>query len=471
MASSLLQDHAVKWPLLVPPPQGIDDNGFCQVHERVTSQCPQMSFTTQDLVASLAGYRAIHCCRASHRRCCVSGQLQEYCRRTKVHEARKPEVISSAQREVIITQETFIGGKGYGFERHDVTTEDGYIIQIHRIPHGMKTCNETSKPVVFLMTGLLGDSTSYVLDFANQCVGFFLADNCYDVWIGNYRGTTLYGKRHVNEAFQNSREFWDFTFHQQGIYDLTAEIDYVLQETGRSKLFFVGISLGPAVLMVMMSERPDYNNKIMAATFLAPVYNLAHVTLPFLALTFPVGEEFLTGMYYAGVREFLPKNMPIIKLASFACQDPGSFICALLLEYAANMESKYVNRTRTPVYVCQYPAGTSTLHIIHLYQIGKRKKFQTFDCTYIRPSSTDCSPPRPYDISKTQVDVGVFYSDGDQFATPPDVESLMAELGDRIKFVRHIRDPEFGHFNFATAAFIHESYILKPMLEFLRRYS
>ncbi|XP_064464287.1 gastric triacylglycerol lipase-like isoform X2 [Ornithodoros turicata] len=366
--------------------------------------------------------------------------------------------------------ETFIARKGYGFQRHSVTTEDGYIIEIHRIPHGLKACNASSKPVVFLMTGLFLDSTSYVLDFANQCAGFFLADNCYDVWIGNYRGTTLYGKRHVNETFQNSPEFWDFTFHQYGFFDLPAEIDFVLHKTGKSQLFFVGLTLGTTSFMVMMSERPQYNDKIIAAAFLSPVHDLDHVTLPFYVATFPVGEEFLTGIYHAGEREFLPKNMTATQLASFVCQDPGCLFCGLFLQYTIDMESKYVNGTRTPVYLCQFGAGTSTLNAIHVYQVGKHKKFQTFDCTYIKPSSMDCSPPRPYDISKTQVDVGMFYSDGDELATPPSVQSLIAKLGDRVKFVQHIQDTEFGHANFVTAALIQESYILKPMLEFFRRY-
>ncbi|XP_064468690.1 lipase 3-like [Ornithodoros turicata] len=163
-----------------------------------------------------------------------------------------------------MNNETFIKGKGYGFERHDVTTEDGYIVQIHRIPRGKTACNVTKKPVVFFLTGLYGDSTSFVLDFKDQCGGFYLADRCYDVWIGNYRGSTLYGKRHVNETFQKSPEFWDFTFHEQGIYDLTAEIDYVLQQTCCEKLLFIGLSLGPATFMVMLSERPKYNDKVRA---------------------------------------------------------------------------------------------------------------------------------------------------------------------------------------------------------------
>lgn len=39
--------------------------------------------------------------------------------------------------------------------------------------------------------------------------GFVLADEGYDVWIGNTRGNT-YGMAHVNMS-TNSKGFWDFS--------------------------------------------------------------------------------------------------------------------------------------------------------------------------------------------------------------------------------------------------------------------
>lgn len=35
-----------------------------------------------------------------------------------------------------------------------------------------------------------------------------LADEGYDVWLGNYRGTT-YGRRHVKLS-PNNKQFWDY---------------------------------------------------------------------------------------------------------------------------------------------------------------------------------------------------------------------------------------------------------------------
>lgn len=56
-----------------------------------------------------------------------------------------------------------------------------------------------------------------------------------------------------------------------GIYDQPAIIDYILAKTNSSKLYYVGFSQGTTSLLVMLSERPEYNSKIYAASLMAPV--------------------------------------------------------------------------------------------------------------------------------------------------------------------------------------------------------
>lgn len=77
-----------------------------------------------------------------------------------------------------------IRSKGYAAEEHNVTTQDGYILNIQRIPN-------PNKPVVFLQHGLLDASSSFAINFPLQSLGFVLWDVGYDVWIGNMRGRFL----------------------------------------------------------------------------------------------------------------------------------------------------------------------------------------------------------------------------------------------------------------------------------------
>ncbi|CAF4878766.1 unnamed protein product, partial [Rotaria socialis] len=81
-----------------------------------------------------------------------------------------------------ITQ--LIQSKGYPWEEHKVTTADGYILGVFRIPHGRNASSTTPGRPVLLQHGLLDSATSWVINFPEQSLGFILADAGYDVWLG-----------------------------------------------------------------------------------------------------------------------------------------------------------------------------------------------------------------------------------------------------------------------------------------------
>jgi len=62
------------------------------------------------------------------------------------------------------------------------------------------------------------------------------------------------------------------------MYDLPAMIDYVLETTRSPHLYFVGHSMGATIGLVLLSERPEYNEKLKITTLLAPVAKLKHNT-------------------------------------------------------------------------------------------------------------------------------------------------------------------------------------------------
>ena len=67
---------------------------------------------------------------------------------------------------------------GYPCEIHMVETEDGYILQIHRIPHGRDNSTIApgkTRPVVFVQHGLEGDSSNWVIsyDYPEKSLGAY----------------------------------------------------------------------------------------------------------------------------------------------------------------------------------------------------------------------------------------------------------------------------------------------------------
>lgn len=59
----------------------------------------------------------------------------------------------------------------YDAEVHEVTTSDGYILQMHRITGGPKSPPQKGKTPVFLMHGLLDASSTWIIMRPNHGLG------------------------------------------------------------------------------------------------------------------------------------------------------------------------------------------------------------------------------------------------------------------------------------------------------------
>lgn len=92
--------------------------------------------------------------------------------------------------------------------------------------------------------------------------------------MGNARGNT-YSRRHVTLK-PSDPKFWEFSWHEIGVYDIPSTIDYILWQTNQTKLAYVGHSQGVTSLFVMLSERPEYNDKISIAHAMTPPVVLKH---------------------------------------------------------------------------------------------------------------------------------------------------------------------------------------------------
>ena len=121
-------------------------------------------------------------------------------------------------------------GDGYDWEVHEVTTEDGYILNMFRL-----TKNELGEPIaspkgpLLLQHGLTVNAANWfngkTVQLASS-IPIVLARAGYDVWLGNTRGSN-FSLGHTTLDPYVGRGYWDFSYAELGKYDLHAMIDYI----------------------------------------------------------------------------------------------------------------------------------------------------------------------------------------------------------------------------------------------------
>ncbi|EDW45272.1 GM13607 [Drosophila sechellia] len=174
----------------------------------------------------------------------------------------------------VITGVRIINKHGYPVETHTVRTADGYILDMFRIPSSPNCKEDGFKPSVLLQHGLISLADSFLMMGPRNGLPFMLADRCYDVWLSNSRGVR-YSQRHIRlKASQDA--FWRFSWHEMGMEDLPAMIDYILSTTSEEALHFVCHSQGCTTLLVLLSMKPEYNRMIKTANMMAPAAFMKH---------------------------------------------------------------------------------------------------------------------------------------------------------------------------------------------------
>ncbi|CAN7938116.1 unnamed protein product, partial [Ixodes hexagonus] len=351
-----------------------------------------------------------------------------------------------------------ISSKGYPVEEHEAVTGDGYLLSIQRISRGMNESPDTTSPhktPVLLQHGLFGDSSQFVLNFPNQSLGFILADAGYDVWLGNSRGSTY--SSHVNLT-RNDKTFWEFSADEIASEDIPSIVDTILKITGRSKLQYVGYSQGVLTMMALLSEKPEYNEKLHCCWLkwmLTRKFLLVDVVRKDRNCRTSVKQKFDILLFYLqchiDVKGQFLSSTPAFKIAAMALcgSSADDSICAAIIVFGQGVDSKQLNKTRLSVYFTHFPAGSSVNNILQLVQLVRCNCFQKFDHGILKNVAKygKVKPP-PYVLSRVTLPVALYWSKGDWFATEKDVARLRNELKNVVEYYQ-VPEEQFTHLDFA----------------------
>ncbi|XP_047996211.1 lipase 1-like [Leguminivora glycinivorella] len=340
---------------------------------------------------------------------------------------------------------TELGAKyGHPVEEYDVVTEDGYILTLFHIP------GEIEGPVL-LMHGIADSADTFIIR-GNLSLVITLADKGYDVWAGNTRGNK-YGRRHKYLNPDTDKEFWDFSFHEAGFYDLTATVDYVLESTGEESIRTIGHSQGTTAHFVLLSTRPEYNEKIKGFIALAPVAFLNNVIPPVSTVTKvgPVINAFLKSL---GIEELLRDHSAARELIELICsQGIISYALCYILAVSpfAGFDPKRIESDFWEVITGHYPAATSRKSLVHFDQVALGRRFANYEygpSENFRRYKLLRAPS--YNLGEITTKVTLVVGQNDALSRVKDVDILRSLLPGDPKY--HLMEPAlWNHLDFVWA--------------------
>ncbi|KAL6509178.1 hypothetical protein OROGR_022488 [Orobanche gracilis] len=352
---------------------------------------------------------------------------------------------------------------GFQCQEYSVTTGDGYILSVQRIPEGRSGGDVRPRQPVLLHHGLLVDGMTWLKGSPEQSLAMMLADNGYDVWISNTRGTR-FSRRHVSLDPIHPK-FWDWTWGDLVSHELPSVIDFIHKKTGQ-RIHFAGHSMGTLIALVSLSEGKFKNVK--SAALLSPIAYTSNITSPLLqaaakSLFGEIGAIF-------GVAEFDPKGL---EAADFI-----QSLCAIVecddLVTALTGRNCCLNKTIFANFVKDDPQSTATKNLVHFSQSVRSGVLSKYDYgTHKNRQIYGAAQPPVYDLSKIPPDFPLFISYGGQDALTniKDVDRLLDTLKsthDKDKMqVQYIK--EYAHVDFIMGVNAYDR-VYNHIIDFFKKY-
>ena len=256
---------------------------------------------------------------------------------------------------------------GFAFEVHEVTTDDGYILNVFRIP-GMLSehyhSTHAEKPPVLLQHGLFDSAYCWIVNYADVAPAFVAARAGYDVWLGNSRGNT-FSRAHTHLDPDHDKEFWNYTWQDMGAKDLPPVIDMIQKKTDGQKVAYVGHSQGTTQMFSALSENSAYfEDKVPIFVAVGPVTKISHTGAQLFSFTSHFYDEVVDTADLLGIHEIGGANWYDKAATNLFCVHIPEF-CEVLSELFVTDNPDLDDNDRFAVYAAHSPNGTSMKDVMH----------------------------------------------------------------------------------------------------------
>ncbi|CAH1179216.1 unnamed protein product [Phaedon cochleariae] len=322
-----------------------------------------------------------------------------------------------------------VESRGYPIETHEVETEDGYLLNVYRIPYGKNSVGNgtPNRYPVLMQHGLFGCGENFI--WLNQSIGYMLADHGYDVWVMNVRGS-WHSVKHKTLDPDKDDAYWRFTWHEMGIYDIPATIDYILKNTGAQNISFIGHSQGTTTIFVMGAVRPEYNEKINGLVAMGPMSVILNPEEIFIRLVAPHYKLFKAIGKVLDIQKFPPflSNRQMHAMNRFLCGLKFSprWLCTFLVSILVGPNDDQFDPRIFPITAPLTPSSSSFHQLIHYGQNMMDKKFTTFDWGNAKENLRRYGSEKPveYNVTNISFKVALYVAPNDVFVSNQTVQFL-----------------------------------------------
>jgi len=266
------------------------------------------------------------------------------------------------------------------------------------------------------------------------------------------------------------KEFWDFSWQEMGLYDIPADIAYVVEKTGQEKIYYIGHSMGGTMFAIAMSEHPELNDRIRFMAGLAPAIFVHNMVSPIgLLAPFADSIEWITDMM--GMHEFLPSGPLMDFLGATLCRETSLLqpICTNVLFLAMGYNTDQLNTTMLPIILGHAPAGSSTNSVLHYAQSVRHQDFRKWDHGKNKNLEIyGVDPPPQYDLSKITCPVAIYWGINDWLVPEPDIYRFANAIPNLVK-IQRVNHPKWNHIDFVWGIDA-DTLLYNPLMEFMKKF-